>query len=568
MLNKKEKDYAKKTKITQKTLLSIKKNLDCEEWINEFETNPYQLINFKGFGFKRCDELASKINFDMKSPLRIKAYIVVAIEDYTKGDSILDLMKVVKKMERDLRVPAMLIIQSIFSYEGEYVLLDFNHKSLTKNDVEQGNLPVYITKTQWYQAEKFVFNYLKKISKIKKSDVDYNIIERIIEKNPTINEKQKNIIENILLKNVNLIIGSAGSGKTYVTKLVLDLLDWHKYSYTLLTPTGIASFNLSEKVQRPSSTIHRKYFKKESITTDYLIIDEVGMCGYSHFNMLKEMIDCNNVKIIFIGDKYQLPSISAGDFLASITNLINKNKIDGNIFELTQVMRASSDKDITTVCNLFCGNNRFDGGVMSAPLSGVFFYDRQVDLFSQIEKIINSNNWNWNETAVIMPQRKGDYGCDNFNKYIQLKNTNDALYQDKFKLFKKHDILMHIKNNTDLNIYNGEMVELIDVIKGSYLARKLYDGTDVLYSEDELLTETTLGYSFTVHKSQGCTIKNVIFVGIQEFSFMLSRNLMYVGMSRASENLVVICDKDVILKSSYKNLTDKRKTFLNLLCGA
>lgn len=562
-----EKKYGKEKKIVQKTLLSIKRALDCDNWIEEFELNPYQLMKVSGYGFKRCDDLAIKIGFDLKSPIRVNAYITTAIEGSTKGDSILGLEVVMKKIENELDVERGVVISTIFMYDGEYVLLDGSHKSLTKKDILNGMIPFYITKKEWFDAEKFVFNYAKRLAKQPSNKIDYNIVERILQKNKTLNPKQKDVVERILEKNFNLIIGSSGSGKSYVTKVVLDLMDCHNLSYTLLAPTGIASFNLSEKTERETSTIHRKYYQKQLIDTDYVIVDEVGMCGYSHFNMLNEMIiNKDKTKVIFIGDKYQLPSISAGDFLSSIMNLITKKVIDGNVFELTQVMRASDDKDITTVCNLFCGNNVFDSGIMAKKLNGVEFVNREFDLFGQIDRLIKNNEWKWKETAIIMPQRKGEFGCDSFNVYFQSKNHNEVFFENKFKCYKKHDILMHIKNNSKLNIYNGEMVELIDFSDGEYLARKLYDNTELYYDEETLSSETTLGYSFTVHKSQGCTIKNVVFVGIREFSYMLSRNLMYVGMSRASENLVVICDKDVIVKSSYKNLTDKRKTFLNLLC--
>lgn len=567
MLNKKEKDYAKKTKITQKTLEKIKTLLDCEDWLEIFESNPYQLIEFSGFGFHRCDELAKKIGFDMRSPKRVKAYIVVCIENSTKGDSILNVFEVMSNIERDLDVDKDLVINSVFAYDGDYVLLDHNYRSLTKKEIKN-SIPTYITTTEWYNAEKFLFNYMKRLAKQTTPKADINIIEKLLDKNSTLNPKQKYTVEHILDKNVNLLIGSSGSGKSYVTRIILDLLDWHKYSYTLLAPTGIASFNLSEKTGRNTSTIHRRYFAKKEITTDYVIIDEIGMCGYTHFNMLKELIiNKSKTKILFIGDKYQLPSISAGDFLASMMNLIKNNKVDGNIFELTQVMRAKDDKDITTICNMFCGDSKFYRDTMDKRLNGVKFLDRKEDLFKQIEDIITNNKWTWEDTAIIMPQRKGNLGCDSFNKFIQSKNENSILYQDKFKTYKEHDILMHIKNNSKLNIYNGEMVELLGFTGSEYIARKLYDNTEVIYSEEELLTETTLGYSFTVHKSQGCTIKNVIFVGIKEFTYMLSRNLIYVGLSRASENLVVICDKDTMVRGSYKNLTDKRRTFLNLLSG-
>ena len=260
--------------------------------------------------------------------------------------------------------------------------------------------------------------------------------------------------------------------------------------------------------------------------------------------------------------------------------LIRCGRLNGNIFELTQIMRASSESFIPYLCNMFCGTNRFDASVMSKKnLKGVEFYDRQPKLFEQIDNLIKVKGWDIKETSIIMPQRKGENGCDAFNKYMQDKNESNILFYDGYRVFKKNDILMHIKNNTQLGIYNGELIELTDkaVIvepdddgipkeKTVYYMRRLYDGKVIDYDEDTVASQVMLSYANSVHKVQGATIKNVIFVGINDFAFMLSRNLTYVGLSRASKNLAVICDKDSLVKASYKSLTDKRKTFLNLLC--
>ena len=285
--------------------------------------------------------------------------------------------------------------------------------------------------------------------------------------------------------------------------------------------------------------------------------------------LLKEMLcDKASTKVIFIGDKYQLPSISAGDFLSSIMKLIQNGRLEGDVFELTKIMRSTESSYIPHLCNMFTGNNRFNPSVMNDnTLKGVIFYDREFDLFEQIDKIIKINQWKLEETAIIMPQRKGEYGCDAFNEYMQSKNKSKVFYHDKFRTFKENDILMHIKNNTELNIYNGELIEIVGKNGADYIVRRLYDGSEIEYDEETLKEQVSLSYSNTVHKVQGCTVKNVIFIAIQEHSYMLSRNLAYVGMSRASDNLIVICDRDVVVKTSFKSLTDKRKTFLNLLCS-
>lgn len=915
-LLKKEMWIVKKYGIATKTLEKIKGYYGGywgKEWFEKFKENPYLTMAMDGVGFKRADTYAQKLGFDMLSPIRVTACIVSTVEESSNGDTILELPKIIKTMVNELKVPQELIMNCILSCEGEYILLDSKYKTLSKYEVDNGSFPVYITTPLWYSTERYIFEWSKELEKKDREKVDWNIIEKVLEKNPTLNKEQKYAVEHFFDENFNMLIGSAGClpydtevltksgwkmiceceneeimvanpinklgvygkfekpifrkyevdqfyniktgtnfdltvseehknlymtrkgayykdistkdlvdrlkdldskreinnkrnlhccvipetfewfgkgmsytddyirlkiavicdgyfahdviskpymchvnlkkarkqermeyllnklnitytiqksnegykkyyfemdnddkvlykkwffetnerqrkiimeeillwdgnidkreksigsfsttiketadtiqliacslgyrtsisidkrrekykngvcydvifsknklkgfhlessettkvekvdrgkymycfttstgyfpirqknkiyitgncGKSYLVKVLLDLLDSHGMTYTLLTPTGIASFNLTEKTGRESQTIHRRYATDNRITTDYVIIDEFGMCSCQHIDMLKYLvIDRTKTKPLFIGDKYQLPSISAGDFLSSIMNLLKCGKLKGNIFELTQIMRASNESYIPYLCNMFCGNNKFEAPVMNKrDLKGVEFYDREVELFSQIERIIKTKGWDWKETAVIMPQRKGENGCDAFNLYMQEKNKSEILYDDGYKVFKKNDMLMHIKNNTSLGIYNGELIEILDkyncktiddegipVEKTFYRIKRLYDEKILDYDEDIVATQIMLSYANSVHKTQGATIKNVIFVGINDFSFMLSRNLTYVGLSRASENLVVICDKDAMVKASFKSLTDKRKTFLNLLC--
>lgn len=573
---------SKKYNLSLKALNKIYKYFGEDfDWFEKFCENPYLIMNMDGIGFKRADEYAKKIGFDMSSPLRVKACVKSTVEDSTTGDTILDLTKVVYQMSKELELSIDFIVQVILECNNTYILLDSSHKSLTKADIDKGNIPLYITLPLWYNTERFVFNWAKTLYKEKRHEMDYNILESILKKNSTLNKEQKHTVEHIFDENFNLLIGSAGTGKSHLTKVLLDLMDAHGLTYTLLAPTGIASFNLSEKTHREVQTIHRRYAREDYITTDYVIIDEFGMCSCQHIDMLKYLIvNKAKTKPLFIGDKYQLPSISAGDFLSSIMNLIRCGRLKGNIFELNQIMRASSESFIPYLCNMFCGNNKFDASVMSKKnLKGVEFYDRQPNLFEQIDNLITVKGWDIKETSIIMPQRKGDNGCDAFNKYMQEKNKSDILFDDGYKIFKQNDILMHIKNNTRLGIYNGELIEILDSFMGIcedsdgvptekklYRVVRLYDGTVLEYDEETLSTQVMLSYANSVHKVQGATIKNVIFVGINDFAYMLSRNLTYVGLSRASKNLAVICDKDSLVKASYKSLTDKRKTFLNLLC--
>ncbi len=131
------------------------------------------------------------------------------------------------------------------------------------------------------------------------------------------------------------------------------------------------------------------------------------------------------------------------------------------------------------------------------------------------------------------------------------------------------------KQILNMNMYNGEWIEIVDVEYGeteednSYLVKRYGTETNkdniIHYSYEEISTEVMLAYAVTVHKCQGSTINNVIFVTIPEHQYMLTRELVYTGMSRTADNLVIIGEEQALEKSSFRKVSDKRKTFLGLI---
>lgn len=596
ILNEEEKDFCKLHRITEGTMLDMKKyftmittekekELDMEynDWIDRFKENPYLFMNVEGYGFNRCDNLAKKIDYDMQSPNRILAYVNVAVELNYNGSTIMKFIDIIEIIKKDLCINDVVkIIKVIMSKKGKFILLDIKCKRLTVSEINKDKkVPEYITTNDWYYAEKFCYEWLKGLSKIQKIKTDCNITEKILDKNKTLNVKQKEIVEHIMDKNLNIIIGKAGTGKSYITKQILNILDSYGLSYCLLTPTGIASVNLKEKTGREVQTIHRRYYKRNKkgdiipIKENYVIIDEIGMVGTDHFKMLKELIPNKDKRVVFIGDTNQLPSISAGDFLSNIIKLVKRCKINGSLFKLDEIMRSSYETFVPYLCNMFCEDNEFKKETLEGKMKNVIYVDREKDLSNQIDMIMKVNKWRFLNTAIILPQKVGDYGTNIINEYFQRNNDSEIIYKDKYKCFKKNDKLMHIKNNARLNMYNGEWIEIVDVEYGeteednSYLVKRYGTETNkdniIHYSYEEISTEVMVAYAVTVHKCQGSTIKNVIFVAIPEHQYMLTRELAYTGMSRTADNLVIIGEGQALEKASFRKVSDKRKTFLGLI---
>lgn len=514
----------------------------------------------------------------LQHPNRILAYIVYAIELNSQGSTILNFVYLLDKIKTELNIfDNKKLVDTIVNNDKGYILLNNKCKRITKKDINDGlEIHVYITTKSWFYTEKFVYEWLKNLEKIKTPRKDKNNYEKLkTQSEYPLTDEQMKIVEGALDKNINLIIGKGSTGKSYTTKKVLDLLDLYGFSYCLLSPTGIASVNILEKTKRKAQTIHSRYFSSmensvpSPIKEDYIIIDEIGMCGVDHFNMIREMIPYKDVKIIFIGDKYQLGSMSSVDFLSSIMRLIKNKAVNGNVFELNTIMRASSESFIPYLSNMFCDDSKFDKNILKATdLKGVGFIARENDLQSRLKNIIKNNNWNFDNTAIIIPQRVGEFGCNKINEYFHDNSNSPVVYfEDKNKkVYKKDSVLMHLKNNRLKGIFNGERVNLINKKDDdTYMLKRVYDREVFEYNSEELYNDVGFSYANTIHKLQGMTVENVIFVCIKPHSFMVNRNIVYTSISRASKEVVVIYDKGMLEYADRKTITDKRKTFLGTI---
>ena len=82
-----------------------------------------------------------------------------------------------------------------------------------------------------------------------------------------------------------------------------------------------------------------------------------------------------------------------------------------------------------------------------------------------------------------------------------------------------------------------------------------FEGATAVYSNSDF-DHVHLAYCNTVHKAQGAEYKTVLMIVASEHGAMLKRNLLYTGITRAKENLLLIGQPEAmytaIRDSSYK----------------
>lgn len=504
---------------------------------------------------------------------------------------------------------------------SDILLLDVHCKVIDVNQDGYADKVEFITSREAYWVEKQVYKYLKALEKEKYDFVTDDIIDFVLKKNKVkLNEGQNQAVRSFRHYGFNIITGKAGVGKSWASKQVIDSMIRAGYDITLLTPTAISAKVLTNFTGRQAYTFH-KYFmgsggsstnkddeeqKIESINEQVYYIDECSMLGLEHYKMLVTRVLCPALdrreqfmlenpdapkeeipklpKIVMVGDTNQLPSISAGSYFRDFIDLYKIGDLKCNYINLTQIMRAKSDTYIPYICNKYCVDYspmedtmymNEEPNVFMLPLSeeletgdalGKFIYE----YMQEMNSVDTNNPYNFENTTIMLPQKVGDKGTKKINEVL------DTLYKKDNPNAKTIGMVM--KNNYDLMIFNGDRFRLegkeiyeenhyydkqgnpkVEIVY-EYTVTMLDDDRQVKFKDGDVNWE--LAYCSTVHKLQGCTSENVIFVASRTHTFMLTKQLVYTALSRASKTLTVLYDKFTFENARKRDTKYNRKTFL------
>ena len=163
---------------------------------------------------------------------------------------------------------------------------------------------------------------------------------------------------------------------------------------------------------------------------------------------------------------------------------------------------------------------------------------------------------------------RGQAGINNLNTIMQdllnPKKANQFAFNDIF--FRKNDKILHLVNDTELNVFNGDIGIITDLIPGKYTESKQdeiymsFDGNEVIYPRNEW-NKITLAYAMSIHKSQGSEFPVVILPITRQSGRMLQRNLIYTAITRAKSKLVML-GEIAAFDYAVRNEGAKRNTYL------
>ncbi len=162
------------------------------------------------------------------------------------------------------------------------------------------------------------------------------------------------------------------------------------------------------------------------------------------------------------------------------------------------------------------------------------------------------------EIQVLTPMHKGEAGTINLNQKLQqaLNNRSGGVESRGF-VFKTGDKVMHLKNNYEKDVFNGDIGVVDEVVKSENRIVVDYDGRLVDYDILDL-DELTLAYAVSVHKSQGSEYPAVVIALTTMHYPLLQRNLLYTAITRGKQLVIIVGSRRAFEIALNNNRTDMR----------
>lgn len=516
--------------------------------------NPYRLAeDISGIGFAGADKIAASLGIAKDSPKRLEAGLQFALQRAaTDGHVLLPEDQLLKEAAELLGVDEAML-------PGALVAL------VTDGTVARERNDIYLQAL--HAAEIGCDHHLKRLMRTPRGDITIHVEKAIqwAEKNFNLqlSDEQRQAVGIAAEAKVLVITGGPGTGKTTLINCLIAILRKKGLSVLLAAPTGRAAKRMEAATGHEAKTIHRLlefspkhggFVRDENnpLDADLVVIDECSMVDVQLMESLLKALPAH-ARLFLVGDVDQLPSVGPGSVLMDI---IASNVIP--TVTLKTIFRQAAESGIITNAHLI---NR--GQRPKFNDTDFFFIERKdpVKTLDTVLELVTDRIPKkfgldpMRDIQVLAPMHRGDTGVANLNQALQeaLNANGEPVPGRNFRLGDK---VIQLKNNYDLDVYNGD-VGVVTLVETE--AKELhiqFDDRVVLYAFDEL-DNLGLAYAITVHKSQGSEYPAVVLPLVSQHFLLLQRNVLYTAITRGKK-LVILVGQPKALHMAIRN-TDVAK---------
>lgn len=422
------------------------------------------------------------------------------------------------------------------------------------------------------------------------SEVDLN---RFFPESPGEVDYQKEAAKLALGKSLAIICGGPGTGKTTTVVKILALLleaTGRPLKIALAAPTGKAAMRLADSVTNSlkflnlgdavqelipttAHTLHRllgyrhgspKFIhnSENPMYWDLVVVDEASMVDLA---MMSKLVDGlkPEARLILLGDKDQLASVESGSVLADLMESLGSNSIelqksyrfDKNIKRLAYLINSG---DGAGVWRMF-GEEKVKNILLLQSdfidyISGKYSqYLKKITLWPEIE--VAELFREFSKFQVLCGVHFGKRGVEALNRAIEL-NLQRQGFECFPELWYAGRPVLILKNDYELGLFNGDVgLCLPDPETKSLSVYFEASKGRIRNFSIKRLPQCQTVYCMTIHKSQGSEFDEVVVVLPKEDNRVLSRELLYTGVTRAKKQVKVVGEQSILSKAIAKNVT-------------
>lgn len=557
--------------------------------VDTIKTNPYQLVNVDGIGFKKADEIAEKLNIKGSNPNRVKgAILYILSEAGLNGKSYINYMDLMSQLD------------DIVGYIEQDVIDEVKKSLLDKKEVYVSENGEKVGIYKYRKLEEDICKELKRLLNAK-SRIIINKVEESIRHTENqqgfeFNEEQREFIKKFADYNVLVLTGGSGTGKSTVMRGAVNLAK--NYSCVGCSLSGKASLRLQECTDVESMTIHRllgyengkfSFDENNQLGFDVYLMDEATMTNGELFLSFLKAIP-NGSKLVFTGDIQQLTPVGSCQVFA---DMLNSNTIP--CVKLIKINRQASKSEIINIGHKIINqqpicDNTFQGEVVLGELQDftmVGFKDNIEPELLVVKHFLNRLEIERNimEVQVIVPMKNRGNTCTyNLNLKIQEKvnpinpnksNVIVSMGKDKQYVIQIGDKVINCKNNYNVpfaesnseedrtSVFNGSM-GIVKDIKDGYVFIDFIGIGEVIF-DGKAVKSLELGYAITTHKSQGSQYRSVIYAINSSDYVLLNVENGYTGITRASKHCTFIFKIQALNTMLTRRETKNKQTYLSRL---
>ena len=543
------------------------------------KNNPYLLVGGEfEVEFSQADALALSLGVGPEDALRLEAGLLfeLAHNNLNNGHTFLPRRKLVEATGVLLDVGGELLEQRL-------------EQLLARGEVDEeyvaGQQAVYLPAL--YEAESFVAQRIREMSANELAPPQglEELMDRLQRRQRiTYAPQQRQAVALAASRQVMLLTGGPGTGKTTCLRGVLALFDHMGLETALAAPTGRAAKRLGELCGTEASTIHRLLetgfdphtgrlvFTKNSydpLKAQAVIVDETSMVDVPLMAALLDAMepDC---RLVLVGDPDQLPSVGPGNLFA---DLIRSGVVP--TVRLTEIFRQAAQSAIVRNAHQINQGQLPDLG----RNDGDFFFLRRRDGQAVLDTIVDLCRRRLPERLgiptdqiqVLSPTRRRSTGTRALNQALQqalnppLEGKGERRFGDW--VFRAGDRVMQVRNNYDIlwreehgtdsgmGMFNGD-IGVIRSIEREVITVD-FDGKIVEYAPD-MLGELEPAFAITVHKAQGSEYRAVILAALEGAPMLMTRGVFYTAVTRAKELFILVGDQAVAAQMVDNNRQTRR----------